>query len=73
MICPKCDKTYDDKINICPECGTKLIGKNEYYWYKKAIYFFEEMHDEEAIESYDKLIELNPNNPEYWDKKERNS
>lgn len=30
MICPKCNKTYDDKIDICPECGTELIEESEF-------------------------------------------
>ena len=30
MICPKCNKTYDDKINICPECGSELIEETEF-------------------------------------------
>ena len=30
MICPKCKNTYDDKINICPECGTELIEESEF-------------------------------------------
>ncbi len=28
MICPKCNKTYDDKLNNCPECGTELIAES---------------------------------------------
>lgn len=29
MICPNCNKTYDDKINICPECEIELIEEFE--------------------------------------------
>ena len=45
MICPKCNKTYDDKINICPECGTELIEESE---------FTKELDDKTAEFQYDK-------------------
>jgi len=44
----------------------KLIEMNPEYWNNKGNALNKLKRYEEAIECYDKAIELNPNNPDYW-------
>ncbi len=30
MICPKCEYEYIDEIKVCPDCGTKLISREDF-------------------------------------------
>ena len=73
-ICRKCG--YESELNkyeFCPKCGSQLLEKSELneidILYAKIDKYEKLGKYEEAIECYDKVIELNPSNEVLWNRK----
>lgn len=70
---PKCG-FKSNEFNFCPECGVKLIiEKDEEYNEEELLRKIDKLKElkrhDEVLAGYDKLIKMNPNNPNYYSKK----